>query len=134
MFDDFDAELANSDPATEKRFSELVHQGAALLQKHKYDTARGVFHQALEIQPRSSAAQLGLARTLYEENNLAAAEKVTGFLVAQDPRNARAHFLLGSILQASGQTSRAKRAFEECVSLDPNGQFGRSAKQILAGL
>lgn len=121
-----------NDPA-QQRFRALVQKGGAQLKGGSFEAARTAFEEALQLRPKSAAAKLGLARALYELSDYAGAERQVSQVTQEDPGNARAQFLLGNVLKASGQAPRAKKAFQECVMLDPEGQFGKSAQQILNG-
>lgn len=132
MDSSFESDIVGDMGATgQQQFGALMQQGASNLKKRNFDAARGAFRKALELQPHNPAAQLGLARTLYEQGDFAAAETLTAEVVHADGSNARALYLLGSILRASGQSMRAKKAFQQCVALDASGQFGKSAQQVL---
>lgn len=123
--------LADMDDASQQRFRTLIQRGVTQLKRGSYDSAAEAFRQAADLRPRSSAAQLGWARAHYELANYAEAERLVAKVLQEDPKNIRAYFLLGGILRAHGQPARAKKAFQQCVALDPQGPFGKSAQQML---
>ena len=53
-------------------------------------------------------------------------------LVAQDPRNAAAHAMLGQLLEEDGRLSEALDAYREVVKLDPNDISARHRLDRLA--
>ena len=75
--------------------------------------ARAHYARALEIQPDSAEANLGMARTLV---SLRQPEKARPFLeraVRLDPSNATAHFRLAALYRSAGREQDARRELAE---------------------
>ena len=111
-----------NDPA-QQRFRGLVQNGAAQLKAGNFEAARTAFQEALQLRPKSAAAQLGLARALYELGDYAGAERQVTGVTQADPGNARAQYLLGNVLKASGQAPRAKKLFKSASCWIPRGNL-----------
>ena len=128
VVEDIDA----SDPAAR----ELISQGWAAYY-HPYSLARWQearrdFERALEIDPQSSAARIGLASILSTkladgwspvlQEDLPRAEQL--LLEAVDKgdveNRAAAHFALGVLRQMRNQLPEARKEFGMTISLDPN--------------
>ena len=124
--------LDGADDASRQQARALLRTGVEQLKGGTYDGAAQTFRQAVALQPHNATAQLGLARALYEMGSYDDAEKLALSVIAADPKNVRAHFLLGSIFRAAGDAERANQSFQRCVTLDPDGQFGKSASQVLS--
>jgi tetratricopeptide (TPR) repeat protein len=55
-------------------------------------------------------------------------------VVGRDPKNAKAHFLLGRTLVRWGDRTDARAAFETAARLEPNNQMYREAVQYIEGV
>ena len=117
---------------------ELIARGSALYNLPytfvKWQEARGDFEKALELDPRSSEARIGLASVLsakladqwspvLQEDPKRAEQLLAAVLDKGDVskrHKAEAHFTLGVLRQMQNRLSEAQNEFETAISLDPN--------------
>jgi Tfp pilus assembly protein PilF len=69
---------------------------------------------------------------LYNGNRIPDATKVFESVLQTDPKNARAHYMLGLCYTNSGDLARAKEHLEAFLQLAPNDPEAASARQMLA--
>ena len=81
--------------------------------------AIGCFRRAAATGGNSSFGRLGKARALLTEDRNQEAEQVLRRTVAQDPRNAIAHDLLGNLLSEFGRFDEARLCFERAIAIAP---------------
>lgn len=92
--------------------------------------ARRLFEEALEIDPQSVAALVGVARmniaevlshsSTNREQNITIAEETIEKALELDPRNALAHLTRGLVLRAQGKLDAALVAFRKAIELNHN--------------
>ncbi|HXO41910.1 MAG TPA: tetratricopeptide repeat protein [Thermoanaerobaculia bacterium] len=71
---------------------------------------------------------------LYNGNRIPEATKVFESVLQADPKNARAHYMLGLCYTNTGDLARAKEHLETFLLLAPNDPEAQSARQMLAEL
>jgi Tfp pilus assembly protein PilF len=71
---------------------------------------------------------------LYNGNRIPEATKVFESVLQADPKNARAHYMLGLCYTNTGDLARAKEHLEAFLQLAPNDPEAPSARQMLAEL
>jgi Tfp pilus assembly protein PilF len=71
---------------------------------------------------------------LYNGNRIPEAAKVFEDLLQADPKNARAHYMLGLCYTNAGDLAKAKEHLETFLQLAPNDPEAQSARQMLAEL
>jgi Tfp pilus assembly protein PilF len=69
---------------------------------------------------------------LYNGNRIPEATKVFESVLQADPKNARAHYMLGLCYTNTGDLARAKEHLEAFLQLAPNDPEAQSARQMLA--
>lgn len=82
------------------------------------------FQEAVALRPHDNELLAAYAGTLRDAHNLAQAKSLAEQLVADQPKSAEAHALLGSVLEQSGDKDGAIQQFETVVSLDPSMKNG----------
>ena len=123
---------------------DLVMRGWALwygLQTPKtMQEALNAFERALEIDPRSARARIGIARALVgkvatlwttstsfqqDEGQQAAArvEKLLFEAIESDPNEPMAYAILGVLRRTQSRLSKSQIAFEKAIILDPNFEW-----------
>jgi Tfp pilus assembly protein PilF len=105
-----------------ERADALVAEGAEQLAKGEVETAKKLFRQALELNPRCDAAHTYLGAIADHENDLTEAEKHFAAAAQIAPRSAATHNNYGAILLRRGRTAEAAAQFEIAVSLDKRGR------------
>lgn len=104
--------------------------GRALLMKGDCRTASEAFRQALLRRPIPQA-QFNLAMSYTclgrEEDAVRQLER----LVERAPKYADAHFELGRLLEARGETKKARMHYSEVVKMDPDSELGIKAGERL---
>ena len=97
----------------------LALRGDALLDRKQPDQARQAYEQALQLQPASGAALIGLARHALYRQDVAAAERYALEAVEKDPANADAWLFQGGMLRGTGKPDQALAAFDKAIALKP---------------
>ena len=115
---------------------DLVTRGWALSNRmasaETQTDAQRAFERALEIDPESVDARIGLAEVLvsaYEgsssfDQNVTRAERLIFEALERDPRRSRAQFAMGLIRRRQGRLSDSKIEFEAAIALDSNQTSG----------
>jgi adenylate cyclase len=88
------------------------------------------FERALEIDPRSIDAKLGIARVLVSligdglsnsvQQDQARVGQLLGEVLERDPNRSLAHAVLGVLHRTEGRMAAAQTEFEAAVALDRN--------------
>jgi tetratricopeptide (TPR) repeat protein len=94
----------------------LFFIGDICLQQDNVDGAQEYLSRALSIQPALADAQVDMAKTYRRQGKLAEGVKLLQSVVASDPDQQDAHYLLFSLYKDQGQTELAKKelaTFEE---------------------
>lgn len=112
----------------------LLEAGLALHQAEDYAGAIDKFNAAVKLAPTSQDALMGLARSKYESGKDADALKTAHKVIQLNPKNARAHLMIGTILQGMGKKEAAIEAYEHFLKLAPKGQFSKEVTSILRDL
>jgi adenylate cyclase len=113
---------------------DLVMRGRAVHSKPSsaatYEEALRIFEQALEIDPRSVGAKLGLGTVLggkvgdgwssSRQEDLARAEQLLLEVLEVDPNNAEARQKIGQIFQMQNRFAESKIELETAIALDRN--------------
>ena len=113
---------------------DLYFQGTEWLNRgtnrENMDRARGFFERAMALDPGNVDALLGLGRADFEVGaaflsddrsaRLASAEATMAKVLSLRPNDARAHEVLGSVLNQTKRAAQATAEFERALALDPN--------------
>jgi Tfp pilus assembly protein PilF len=110
--------------------------GSGLRRAKKPDEAIRALNLALEASPGQPTvallSELALAQNAAGE--LAAAKQTLTEAIALDALDPTPHYLLGSLAALSGDLKAAKKHWEACVKLDPDGPLAQKARERLASL
>jgi tetratricopeptide (TPR) repeat protein len=93
--------------------------GLCYIDTRRYDDSRKAFSGQYGFAPESAPAYLLAARMLLRRDYLPVAEESARKALALNPALPRAHFLLGEIELARGQSAEAIADFEKERDLDP---------------
>jgi type IV pilus assembly protein PilF len=96
-----------------------------------YEQSRQHYLAAIKIAPSYSLAYNGLGMTYTANGQWNEASEALKKAIEYAPKYAEAHYNLGEVLMAQNQVPLARLAFREVVRLDPEGPYGRKAKQRL---
>jgi len=99
------------------------------------EEARRAFERALEIDPESVDARIGLGEVLVSgedmeggsnslHQNITRAEQLLFEALERDPTRSRAHFVMGLIRRWQGRLPDSKIELEAAIALDPNQASG----------
>lgn len=94
--------------------------GDFLLLDNDPKSAEAVFRDVITLWPLLGNGHLGLAQALCDQSNLNEALIQAEYAVDKLPNNADCHYLLGQILQYSGQPEKAINAYKEGLKIEPN--------------
>ena len=128
------AEARRAQQAPNPDSMDLYFQGMAWLNKgtnrENMDRARGFFERAMALDPGNLDALLGVGRADFEVGaaflsddrpaRLASAEATMAKVLSLRPNDARAHEILGSVLNQTKRAAQAIAEFERALALDPN--------------
>jgi len=89
---------------------------------------------AMDSAKGDSSNPLNHGIELYNGNRIPEATKVFESVLQADPKNARAHYMLGLCYTNTGDLARAKEHLETFLQLAPNDPEAQSARQMLAEL
>jgi Flp pilus assembly protein TadD len=103
------------DPGNE---AALVVQGNALTELGRFDEARDSYNRALQSNPASVGAEVGLGR-LRLGDDPAAAEVLFDQALVHDPRNTTALNDLGVARDLQGHHAQAQEAYRQALGIDP---------------
>src|SRR3989304_6286469 len=95
--------------------------GVALLEQFRFADAAQAFTRALARDPGLSLARVNLAIALFYVPDPAAAKREAETVLAADPGSLHAHYILGLIARAEGQTEGAVAHLETLRARDPAG-------------
>lgn len=99
--------------------------GVLMLRQGKHEEASVLFRAILAKQPDSAAASLGLAEACVgseRAGGIAEAESLVESVLKVEPKNPRAHYLQGRILEAQGKNDGAKAEYRRAAELLIEGQ------------
>lgn len=106
-------------------------RGVVAVKRQEYPLAVEAFEQGLELAPDNVDARTSYARALYLNGQPEPARQQLEHVLLQDPELDLAPFLLGLMLDESGDTSRASDLYRRTLGLEP-GHAG--AHFYLAGV
>ncbi len=121
--------------------------GNVLARAGKIEEAKAAYTKSAELDPPNAAgAWRNFGISLYNANRLAEAIEPLQKSISLDANSPQAWYLLGASLLMKMTTKKVGdkeiielapgtvEAYQKCLELDPNGQWGAQAKQGLAGL
>jgi len=108
----------------------MRHQSAEILGKEEIAAEALVALQsaAPELASQQKSQQ---AEALFKANRLDDAKALLTEILAGDPDNLKANYIMGLCLLNQGDTAGARRHLNKTIELDPESQQGRDAKEML---
>ena len=110
----------------------------ALAQAHEFrdewDEALTRYSQVLEHQPARIPALMGRARIHHREGRQRAAERDLRIVLAEDPEDFDAQFLLAQIYKLTGRNQEATRLFDRLARRGPDPRYLRQLADVMLEL
>ncbi|HEU5336502.1 MAG TPA: tetratricopeptide repeat protein, partial [Terriglobales bacterium] len=91
----------------------LVEKARVLSYRRQYAQAIVAYDQAIALNPQDYDARIGRAQTVYWQGNLGEAKKQLRAVLAEQPRNGEAHFVLAAIEHGLGNNGSALSLLQE---------------------
>ena len=128
-----DFRAADASPILEDRLAAAINRGRLRQRRGDFAGAESEFDAALSRDPASVAALLGRGVARESRGTLEEAAKDYLEAVRVAPRNAEANLRLGLALMTLKRGPLGCRYLEHTVEIDPSGETGSKARQILEG-
>ena len=124
-----EARLAKTDPRSHAEFH--VARGREFLAKGFNAEAERDFREAIQLDPTSSAAHLGLARSLEDINDGSARTEAEAAL-RLEPISTEAMLVLARLDLKSNQPQAAEEYVDRALALEPNNSAALALKRTIA--
>ncbi|MFW6051989.1 MAG: tetratricopeptide repeat protein, partial [Myxococcota bacterium] len=111
--------------ARAKRAQRLRTAARRLFRAKRYDKAEELYRKAWQFLPDNSATALGLALVHERKEEMGQAMGWARKAIELSPRDGDAHFLLGTMLENTGDEEGARRAYRKAAQLDPRDKRPR---------
>jgi tetratricopeptide (TPR) repeat protein len=125
---------ASATPASDQLYAKALEQGDEQLRRGKYRAAISHFQRAVKEKPQSVPALLALGDAFLEADKPRSALRPLESAARLDGQNGRAQLLLGTAYQSLGKNPQALKAYRRYLELEPEGEFARDVRLILANL
>ena len=125
---------AAAGPASEQLYRKALELGERQLRSGKYQEAIGHFRRAVKERPEAVPALLALGDAYLEADKPRSAVPPLEAAARLDGRSGRAQLLLGTAWQSLGKNGQALKAYRRYLELEPEGEFSRDVRLILANL
>ena len=117
---------------------ETFHRGEMALRRNRFDTAKQLFEEAVELNREEAEYQalLAWATWLCAPDKIqvsAAVQKRLGDAIALSPRCVPAHFYLGQVAKQIGRTQAAIEAFKQVLEIQPEHSDANLELRVLLG-
>lgn len=115
---------------------QLTWQAEELLSRRRIAAARSLLAEALKTAPRHRGLRMALAHADYLEDRHAAARDQLGSLLAEDPQDAAARFLLFCVCFETGELREAEALILELLRSNPGNSayFSMYSRLMLRAL
>ncbi len=120
--------------STEIQANVIANTGMAYLMLRESEKAEAQFSKALEIDAKSSEAQLGKARMELQAGNSDVSSQLATQVIDRDPENIDAWLILGENGRVSGNYESALESFDKAIFLNAKsvrGYLGRATINIV---
>jgi Flp pilus assembly protein TadD len=108
---------------------QLNNRGAAEMEQFHFTKAAGLFHKAFALDPDFLAGAVNEGIALYYDRKKEAAEKVLSQVIARDPKQIQARYVIALLDRAMARDAEALRHIQVVLEQDP----ADPAAQYLAG-
>lgn len=124
-------ELENSVEANPDNMS-LTLQLANLLHDYlSYEKAISYYKVYLKMNPKNADVRVDMGICYKELNKFTEAKNEMKTALLYVPNHVNAHFNLGIVCLSEGNMQESNTWFKKTVALDPNGEVGKRAQQLL---
>ncbi len=117
-----------TDPSNQEIRREL---GNHLMDARFFHRAIAVYRDFLERDPKDADIRVDMGICFKELGDLDTAEKEMMTALTHAPRHLHAHFNLGIVNLVQGDLPASTEWFQKTAQLDPNGQLGKRAQQLI---
>jgi Flp pilus assembly protein TadD len=121
------ANSSNTTGATNVSAETFIKLAEASASTGDYEAADKALARAIEIDPKSVAAHLALARSLLNQERLDEALDMATKAQHLDKDSAEAQLVIGKVYFARGQIELSRQAFEKAVALEPKNSAALNA-------
>ena len=128
---DEDFRYAETSPLPEDRLDVAIHRGELRQRQGDFTGAEAEFTAALARDPKSFDAALGRGVAREARGDFAGAAEDYLEAVRIQPKSAEANLRLGLALVTLKKNSLGRRYLERTIELDPAGEAGARARQLL---
>lgn len=127
------AELQQRIAANPKDSAALAEYGDILFQRKRYGQAADAYFRALDLEPQSADLHMGFGIALFYQGMQSMAQRELKKAVDLNPNNAEAQFNYALAIShgPTADPEAARQAWEAVVRLDPNGDLGKQAQEML---
>jgi len=101
--------------------------GSYLSDEKKYDESEKIFNEGLKIIPNSSNHLYNMAILYYRKEQMQKCIDVLEKIIAQNPNQASAHYLLGLMAYDSGKIVEGTMGMLSYLIISPTGKFAKNA-------
>jgi cytochrome c-type biogenesis protein CcmH/NrfG len=109
----------------------LLDLGNAYFMAQRLTQAEQAYSQALDLEPDSTMAQVGLAMVWHAQGDSKRAEAELRSVIKQHPDDQDAHYSLAIVYFSSGRIDDAKAQWQAAAGIDPSSTTGRRSQSFV---
>ena len=109
----------------------LLDLGNAYFMSQRLTQAERAYSQALDVEPESAMAQVGLAMVWHARGESRRAEKALHAVLEDHPDDQDAHYSLAIVYFSDGRIDEAKAEWETAAGIDPSSTTGRRSQSFV---
>lgn len=109
----------------------LALRGDAQLGLGKGDLAKQSYEQALQVNPKSSAALLGMARHALLQQDIEGAKRLADQAVTENANDPAVWMFKGGLLRAEGKADEALAAYDQALKVKPGHRSANIEKAYI---
>ena len=107
----------------------LLDLGNAYFMAQRLTQAEQTYSQALDLEPDSTMAQVGLAMVWHAQGDSKRAETALRTIIKQHPDDQDAHYSLAIVCFSTGRIDDAKAQWQTAAGIDPSSTTGRRSQE-----
>jgi cytochrome c-type biogenesis protein CcmH/NrfG len=109
----------------------LIDLGNAYFMAQHLAQAEHAYADALELEPDSATAQVGLAMVWHAQGDSKRAETTLQRVLEDHPDDQDAHYSLAIVFFSDGRIDKAKEQWEAAAGIDPSSTTGRRSQSFV---